>query len=75
MHFSHVCSVTNDNSPMEPERHDLAVVYNDGSVLYIPRHLRKVKCSRDGSEFHCILKYASWTYDGNQVGYQPKIDE
>eukprot|EP00918_Siedleckia_nematoides_P099376 GHVU01217396.1.p1 GENE.GHVU01217396.1~~GHVU01217396.1.p1 ORF type:complete len:239 (-),score=26.35 GHVU01217396.1:653-1369(-) len=45
----------------------LAVVMNDGTVLYIPPHMTYVTCPIKGNTYSCTLKYGSWTYDGYKM--------
>lgn len=50
----------------------LAVVYSDGTVLYIPPARIKSHCNLDLRYFPmdiqvCTIKVGSWTYDGNTI--------
>jgi len=47
----------------------MAVAYSDGTVLHIPQHIRKMRCTEQlnavsDDEFECKIKIGSWTYDG-----------
>jgi len=55
----------NSMDPVELIHGDMAVVYSDGTVLYIPARKRKVQCVADEEmRITCSLKYGSWVYDG-----------
>ena len=50
----------------------MAVVSSDGTVLWIPATRLESSCSLDLSKFpfdeqECVLKFGSWTYDGDKV--------
>jgi len=50
-------------------RDAMAVIENDGTVLWIPPALFRSSCSIDITQFPfdvqtCQLKFGSWTYDG-----------
>ena len=54
---------------LKEQRRALAVVSNDGTVLWIPMSILKSTCSIDITHFPfdeqtCYLKFGSWTYDG-----------
>ena len=41
-----------------------AVVYCDGTVLWLSPRKLTVMCSHYERKYHCIFKVGSWTYDG-----------
>ncbi len=50
----------------------MAVVSSDGTVLWIPPSRLESSCSLDLRRFPfdeqtCVLKFGSWTFDGNKV--------
>merc|ERR550532_1817560 len=64
----------------EYDKDDLGLVSSDGSVLYIPRASRKVRCDLHNPQeaamkperprYGCALKYGSWTYDGIKLNLE-----
>ena len=57
---------------LKEHREAMAVVSNDGSVLWIPPAIFRSTCSIDITHFPfdvqtCHLKFGSWTYDGYKL--------
>lgn len=53
-------------------RDALAVVYRDGTVLWVPQAVYKSSCSIDITFFpfdeqECYMKFGSWTYNGDKL--------
>ncbi|XP_041364592.1 neuronal acetylcholine receptor subunit alpha-10-like isoform X2 [Gigantopelta aegis] len=60
---------------LEEKREALAVLTNDGSVIWMPQAVFKSSCSIDIRHFpfdiqSCHLKFGSWTYDGSKLDLQ-----
>ncbi|XP_013418084.1 neuronal acetylcholine receptor subunit alpha-5 isoform X2 [Lingula anatina] len=57
---------------LKERREALAVVSNDGQVMWIPQAIFKSSCNIDITYFpfdiqECNMKFGSWTYDGFQL--------
>jgi len=64
-----VSIVSSADTRLKEHREAMAVVSNDGSVLWIPPSIFRSSCSIDITHFPfdiqtCHLKFGSWTYDG-----------
>jgi len=60
---------------LEEHREAMAVLYNDGTVLWIPQSIFFSSCPIDITHFPfdiqtCTLEFGSWTYDGHQLDLQ-----
>ncbi|XP_055352205.1 acetylcholine receptor subunit alpha-type acr-16-like isoform X2 [Paramacrobiotus metropolitanus] len=57
-----------------PEEKQLVSVRSDGAVTWIPRVTFPLSCNSTrntaGDEVHCVIKLASWMYDGWLVDFQ-----
>ncbi|XP_036363179.1 acetylcholine receptor subunit alpha-type acr-16-like isoform X2 [Octopus sinensis] len=56
----------------EEHREALVVVKSTGAIVWMPQVIYKSSCAIDISHFpfdeqECVLKFGSWTYDGNKL--------
>ncbi|KAK2141523.1 hypothetical protein LSH36_1087g00002 [Paralvinella palmiformis] len=62
----------NNAERQEIIHHELLAVYSDGTVRWVPPAIYKSSCQVDMRNFpfdeqQCILKFGSWTYDGEKL--------
>ncbi len=45
----------------------LALVFNDGNVVWIPQMVTTSRCIQERQEWYCRLKFGSMSYDGSKL--------
>ncbi|XP_077996027.1 neuronal acetylcholine receptor subunit beta-4-like [Glandiceps talaboti] len=62
----------NADGPYDVTMMNMALVYNDGTVFWVPPAIYKSSCQIDVSYFpfdeqHCKMKFGSWSHDGDHL--------
>ncbi|XP_055929943.1 acetylcholine receptor subunit alpha-type acr-16-like [Argiope bruennichi] len=69
------------DSALFPTSNTQVLVYNDGTVLWVPFFTVKSRCpllkKQEKNYFECVIKVGSWTYSGKLLNiqlYTPEVD-
>ncbi|CAL1291208.1 unnamed protein product [Larinioides sclopetarius] len=72
---------TSPDEALFPTSNTNAIVYHNGSVLWVPFYTIKSRCpllkKQEKNYFECVIKIGSWTYSGNLLNPQlqtPEVD-